>query len=175
MALKTSNTQLRTALKNAFPGVKFSVRMSTGSASAWMRVSWSDGPTDSDVRAITRQYEGRRFNGMTDSYDDNGSALVAFDGDDLPRVLRYSCDGINTHRDHTTAGYRVAQHLISTDSYHKDLVLFTPEGDFAITGDPLPQSLYVDGHFHDYIYSPTQLAQAILRWVNLCSVTAPTR
>lgn len=174
ISTKDTAKLLRTALKNAFPGVKFSVRMSTGTASAWMRVTWSDGPTDLDVRAITRQYEGRSFNSMTDSYDNNGSALVAFDGEEMPRIVHYSCDGMNTHRDHTTAGYRVAQHLISTDSDRKDLVLFTPEGD-TINGATLPHSVYVAGHFHDYIYSPTQLAQAILRRVNLCTVTAPTR
>ena len=46
-------------------------------ASAWMNVSWSDGPTDREVSAVTGKYEGREFNGMTDSYDDQGSALVA--------------------------------------------------------------------------------------------------
>ena len=110
-------------MKNAFPGVKSSARMSTGTASAWTNVSWSDGPTDRQVSAVTSQCEGRKFNGMTDGYGDQGSALVAFDGEDMPRVVRYSCDGINTHRDHTAAGYRVAQHLISTDSDHKDLVV----------------------------------------------------
>ena len=174
ISTKDTAKLVRAALKNAFLGVKFSVRMSTGTASAWMRVSWSDGPTELDVRAIIRRYEGRRFNGMTDGYDDNGSALVAFDGEEMPRVVRYCCDGINTHREYTTAGYRVAQHLISTDSDRKDLVLFTSAGD-PIDSATLPQSLYVAGHFHDYIYSPTQLAQAILRRVNLCTVTAPTR
>ncbi|TFC94510.1 MULTISPECIES: hypothetical protein [Cryobacterium] len=111
---------------------------------------------------------------MTDGYHGNGSALVAFDGEDMPRVVHYCCDGINTSRDHATAGYRVAQHLISNDSDRKDSVLFTPEGD-TITGTTLLQNLYVAGHFHDYIYDPTQLAQALLRRVNLCTVTAPTR
>ncbi|TFC94511.1 hypothetical protein E3O65_00345 [Cryobacterium breve] len=46
---------VRTALKNAFSGVKFSVRMSTGTRAAWMRVSWSAGPTKLEMRAITNQ------------------------------------------------------------------------------------------------------------------------
>lgn len=174
ISTKDTAKLVRAALKNAFPGVKFSVRMSTGTGSAWMNVSWSDGPTDREVSAITSQYEGRTFNGMTDGYDDNGSALVAFEGEEMPRVVRYCCDGINTHRDYTTAGYRVAQHLISTDSDHKDLVLFTPEGD-PINSAPVPSDIYVAGHFHDYIYSPVHVAQVILHRVNLCTVTAPTR
>jgi len=58
------------ALKNAFPSVKFSVRMSTGTASAWMNVLWSDGSPDRQVSAVTGQSEGRKVNGMTDGYDD---------------------------------------------------------------------------------------------------------
>ncbi|TFD37029.1 hypothetical protein E3T37_12590 [Cryobacterium sp. TMT2-10] len=174
ISTKDTAKLVRVALKNAFPGVKFSVRMSTGTASAWMNVSWSDGPTDREVSAVTSQYEGRKFNGMTDGYDDQGSALVAFDGEDMPRVVRYSCDGINTHRDYTAAGYRVAQHLISTDSDHKDLVAFTPEGE-PLNNAAVPHGIYVAGHFHDYIYSPVHIAQVILHRVNLCTVTAPTR
>ncbi|TFC94502.1 MULTISPECIES: LPD29 domain-containing protein [Cryobacterium] len=165
---------VRVALKNAFPGGKFSVRMSTGTASAWMNVSWSDGPTDREVSAVTSQYEGRKFNGMTDGYDDQGSALVAFDGEDMPRVVRYSCDGINTHRDYSAAGYRVAQHLISTDSDHEDLVVFTPEGE-PLNDAAVPHGIYVAGHFHDYIYSPVHIAQVILHRVNLCTTTVATR
>ncbi|TFD11528.1 hypothetical protein E3T26_12675 [Cryobacterium sp. TMT1-21] len=174
ISTKDTAKLVRVALKNAFPGVKFSVRMSTGTASAWMNVSWSDGPTDREVSAVTALYEGRKFNGMTDGYDDQGSALVAFDGEDMPRVVRYSCDGINTHRDYTAAGYRVAQHLISTDSDHKDLVVFTPEGE-PLNDAAVPQRIYVAGHFHDYIYSPVHIAQVILHRVNLCTVTSLTR
>jgi hypothetical protein len=170
ISTKDTAKLVRQALKNAFPTVKFSVRMSTGTASAWMHVTWSDGPTDVAVRAITARYEGRRFNGMTDGYDDNGSALVAFAGEELPREVRYVCDGINTHRSYTAAGYRVAQHLITTDSDQKDLVLFSPDGT-PIAGVALPASIYVAGHFHDYIYSPTNIAQAILHHVNLSTIT----
>ena len=165
---------VRAALKNAFPGVKFSVRMSTGTAAAWMNVSYSDGPTELEVRAVTGWYEGRRFNGMTDGYDDAGTVLVAGDGEEMPREVRYCCDGINSHRNYTAAGYRAAQHLISTDSDHKDLVLFTPEGE-PIQNAVLPNGLHVAGHYLDYIYSPTQVAQSILHSVNLCTVTTPAR
>lgn len=161
---------VRTALKNAFPGVTFSVRMSTGSAAAWMNVSYSDGPTEHEVLAITSQYQGRKFNGMTDGYDDQGTALVAGEGEEMPREVRYCCDGILSHRTYTAAGYRAAQHLIRTTSDHRDLVLFTSEGE-PIDGAALPQGLYVNGRYLDFIYSPVQVAQAILHRVNLCTVT----
>lgn len=172
ISTKETAKLVRQALKSAFPGVKFSVRMSTGTASAWMNVSYSDGPREEDVRAITARYEGRTFNSMTDGYDDAGTALVAFEGEELPREVRYSCDGINTHRDYTAAGYRVAQHLISTESDRKDLVLFTPEGE-ALSGVALPADIYVAGHFRDYLYSPVNVAQCILHRVDLTATTAP--
>lgn len=53
---------IRAALKDAFPGVTFSVR-SDGSA---IRVSWVDGPKSKDVDAITSQYRGGGFDGMID-------------------------------------------------------------------------------------------------------------
>jgi hypothetical protein len=157
---------LRQGLKNAFPGVKFSVRMSTGTASAWMNVSYSDGPTEDAVRAITARYEGRKFNGMTDGYDDAGTALVTFEGEQMPREVRYMCDGINTHRDYTAAGYIVAQHLISTDSDRTDVVLFTDTGE-PLTKAVIPTDIYVAGHFHDCLYSPVHVAQRILHHVDL--------
>jgi hypothetical protein len=167
ISTKETAKLVRQALKNAFPGVKFSVRMSTGTASAWMNVSWSDGPTTHDVDAITARYEGRKFNGMTDGYDDAGPALVAFDGEEVPREVRYTCDGINTHRDYTAAGYIVAQHLISTDSDHKDLVIFTAEGE-PLNSATIPTDIYVAGHFHDLLYSPVHIAQRILSRIDLC-------
>ena len=66
------------------------------------------------------------------------------------------------------------RHLISTDSDHKDLVVFTPEGE-PINDAPVPHGIYVAGHFHDYIYGPVHIAQVILHRVNLCTITAPTR
>lgn len=171
ISTKETAKLVRAALKSAFPGVKFSVRMSTGTASAWMNVSWSDGPTTREVDAITAQFEGRKFNGMTDGYDNSGTVLVAFDGEEMPREVRYSCDGINTHRNYTAAAFTAAQKIISTDSDHRELVLFTAEGE-KVAGAIVPDSIYANGYYHDYIYSPESIAHAILHHVNLCTVTA---
>lgn len=77
---------IRTALKKAFPGVKFSVR--TSKSGGAVNVKWTDGPTDADVSAIAKQYQGGRFDSMIDmaisAYHwlrPDGSAVVA------------SCDG----------------------------------------------------------------------------------
>lgn len=57
---------IRAALKPAFPGIKFSVRSSTYSGGASIRVSWVDGPTGRQVEAVTGGFAGARFDGMID-------------------------------------------------------------------------------------------------------------
>ena len=56
ISTKDTAKLVRVALKNALAGVKFSVRMSTGTASAWMNVSWSDGPTDREASGELSAY-----------------------------------------------------------------------------------------------------------------------
>jgi hypothetical protein len=106
---------LRKELRTAFPGVRFSVRCSTGTASAWINVTYDDGPTHQQVQAITGRFEGRSFNGQTDSYDDHGSLLVAGDGDEMPTAVRYSCDGIIVTRNYSPAGHLAAQRVLRED------------------------------------------------------------
>ena len=107
---------VRAELRAAFPGVKFSVRYSTGTASAWMNVSWADGPTTRQVGDITGRFEGRKFNGMTDSYYHQGSGLVAGEGVAMPEEFVYGHYGINTARTFSAAGHLEAQRVIETDS-----------------------------------------------------------
>lgn len=57
---------LRAALKREFPGVKFSVRTSTYSMGASIRIAWTDGPSRSDVERIAQQYRGKGFDGSID-------------------------------------------------------------------------------------------------------------
>lgn len=65
---KVGAANIRIELKRAFPGVKFSARMSGGSA---IDVHWTDGPTKSQVEAITGKYQYGNFNGMEDIYEHN--------------------------------------------------------------------------------------------------------
>lgn len=53
---------IRVELKAAFPSVKFSVR-STSS----INIRYTDGPTPKRVEAIVSKFEGKSFDGMTDS------------------------------------------------------------------------------------------------------------
>ncbi|MCL5051834.1 MAG: hypothetical protein M1346_01150 [Gammaproteobacteria bacterium] len=57
---------IRILLKRAFPNVKFSIRKSSHSA---LDITWTDGPTTSQVEHYTRQFEAGKFNGMEDIYD----------------------------------------------------------------------------------------------------------
>ncbi len=60
---------IRTELKRTFPGVKFSVRSEKYSGGDSIDVSWTDGPTEEEVKAISGKYKGGYFNGMEDIYE----------------------------------------------------------------------------------------------------------
>jgi hypothetical protein len=57
---------VRRALKEAFPGQKFSVRSDTYSMGASIDVRWVDGPTQKEVDRVVKYFEGGDFDGMID-------------------------------------------------------------------------------------------------------------
>ena len=57
---------VRAALKDAFPGVKFSVRGKSYAGGASIDVRWTDGPTSAEVERVAKRYEGADFDGMVD-------------------------------------------------------------------------------------------------------------
>ena len=57
---------IRANLKREFPGVKFSVRSDRYAGGASIRVKWIDGPLESDVNAVVKQFGGKGFDGMID-------------------------------------------------------------------------------------------------------------
>jgi ribosomal protein L21 len=67
-ALAAAN--IRQELKRAFPGVKFSVTSESYSMGCSVRVSWTDGPIQSEVEKTTGKYQEGHFNGMEDIYED---------------------------------------------------------------------------------------------------------
>lgn len=118
---------VRQALKKAFPGVKFSVRSNTYAGGASIYVTWTDGPSEADVRPVTDDYHGKGFDGGIDmAYSRthylraDGTTLVEFDpgttasggqhyGDDnralagaMPEdveVVQFGADGISLRRE----------------------------------------------------------------------------
>lgn len=58
--------KVRKALKEEFPGMKFSVRSRSYSMGSAVDVSWIDGPTSSQVNKILSQFQSASFDGMQD-------------------------------------------------------------------------------------------------------------
>ncbi|MBT1608629.1 LPD29 domain-containing protein [Curtobacterium flaccumfaciens] len=102
-----------------------------GTASAWINVHHEDGPTSAQVDEICGKYEGRSFDGMTDTYTDHGTILVAGEPGEMPTEVLYGCDGINTSRDFTAAGHLVAQRIIREFSNMPHPILCDENGELA--------------------------------------------
>lgn len=66
---------VRAALKESFPGVKFSVRSSVYSGGASININYVNGPTAEQVKGVVRVFEGSYFCGMTDYKGSNYSSL----------------------------------------------------------------------------------------------------
>lgn len=82
---------LRRSLKEAFPDVTFSVRMSRGRSNSF-DVSWTDGPSIDQVDAVAEVYAGSYFDGMQDL---QGARYFELDG--VP--VRLDNDYVSTRRD----------------------------------------------------------------------------
>jgi hypothetical protein len=100
----TETAQLvRAALKQAFPGVKFSVRSRKYAGGASIDVSWTDGPTTRGVAKVTDLYEGATFDGMIDLKSYKDSVLVDENG--VPQVVQFGADYIFEQRE-VSAGFQ---------------------------------------------------------------------
>ena len=86
---------VRRALLEAFPGVKFSVRISRYSMGSSVSVRWTDGPTAKAVDKIVYTFKGDYFDGMTDYA---GSVYHTLDGE----PVQFG-GSVSTHRDTSTA------------------------------------------------------------------------
>jgi len=82
---------VRAALKESFPGVKFSVKSSVYSGGASITISYMDGPTYDQVKLVAGMFEGSYFDGMTDY---KGSNYGSLDGQEV----RFGADFIFINR-----------------------------------------------------------------------------
>ena len=57
---------VRAALRESFPGVRFSVRSSVYSGGASINITYTNGPTYYAVKSVVAMFEGAYFDGMTD-------------------------------------------------------------------------------------------------------------
>jgi hypothetical protein len=83
---------VRAALKESFPGVKFSVKSSNYSGGASINIFYNDGPTYEQVKAVAGMFEGSYFDGMTDY---KGSNYGSLDGNEI----RFGADFIFVTRE----------------------------------------------------------------------------
>ena len=68
-SLIAASTNLRTELRKALPGHKFSVTAERFAGGNALRVSWTDGPSLSRVENIADKYQDGYFDGQTDCYN----------------------------------------------------------------------------------------------------------
>ena len=82
---------IRASLKEAFAGVKFSVRGKEYSGGASIRIEWVDGPTAAQVKKITDRFKASYFDG---SIDFKGAIHQMMDG----KPVAFGADHIFTER-----------------------------------------------------------------------------
>jgi len=87
---------VRAALKESFPGVKFSVKSSVYSGGASINIRYENGPTYKQVKEVASMFEGAYFDGMTDY---KGSNYGSLDGNEV----RFGADFIFVNRKFTKA------------------------------------------------------------------------
>jgi len=142
---------IRTELKRAFPGIKFTVRSRLFAGGDSIDIKWTLGPTSDEVKAIIGKYQKGSFDGMADSYEydrDNvfwrmfgGARHVDEDrqeGDGDLIVAAALCDAWklpqpadgksfwNIYPEHDRSGHSIATHarfIIFADSYPAGAVI----------------------------------------------------
>jgi|SRR5882672_8922065 len=87
---------MRKALKEAFPGIKFSVKSDKYAGGASIDVHWIDGPSVAMVDSIALTFKGAYFDGMTDY---KGSTYAMVNG----LQTRFGADFVHCHRSHSDA------------------------------------------------------------------------
>jgi hypothetical protein len=90
---------VRQKLKATFPGQKFSVRSDNYAGGSAIRIRWTDGPRETDVRSAMHTYEGATFDGMIDLKSYKEPVLVTFAGDDMPTLVHMGADWVMETRD----------------------------------------------------------------------------
>lgn len=98
---------VRQALKESFPGTKFSVRSDTYSGGASIDIRYTDGPARALVEAIADQFKGAYFDGMIDY---KGSRYHKLDGEEV----RMGADFISVGREYSDAYKARAERFIAS-------------------------------------------------------------
>lgn len=92
---------VRQALKESFPGIKFSVRSNSYAGGASIRVMWIDGPNAAQVEAVVGVFQGAYFDGMQDL---KGSRYAMIDG----QQVHFGADYLFCERSYSDAAIQRA-------------------------------------------------------------------
>ena len=136
---------VRCSLKEAFPGVKFSVRSKSYAGGASIRIKWMDGPGEPEVQAVTSRFEGGYFDGMTDY---KGGYIHELNG----KRIDFLCDFIFTERRYSDKVYSAAlDHVWKLwGEGDKPYLEHLKDGYIVLDRDPYLKSM--DARVHDLIY-----------------------
>ena len=85
---------IRQALREAFKGIKVTVRSSTYSGGASINIGWTDGPNTAQVEAVAKRFSGAYFDGQQDY---KGCTFAMLDG----QVVRFGADFVFCNRSHS--------------------------------------------------------------------------
>jgi hypothetical protein len=75
-----ASKSIKAELKKNFPNTKFSVRSESFAGGNAVRVEWTEGESEEQVKSIVDKYQYGSFNGMIDLYEYTNSR------DDIPQV-----------------------------------------------------------------------------------------
>lgn len=85
---------IRRSLREAFPGVKFSVRTSRYAGGSSIDVHWRDGPSEAQVEAVVGRFRSGGFDGMTDCKYKIGRYMAG-------EEVRFGADFLHLRRDYS--------------------------------------------------------------------------
>lgn len=92
---------IRQSLKEAFAGVKFSVKSKTYSGGASITIYWTDGPNEAQIKAVVGRFSCSYFDGMQDL---QGSKFHMMDG----KAVSFGADYVCYSRDYSDAAIEKA-------------------------------------------------------------------
>jgi hypothetical protein len=113
---------VRAALKDSFAGVKFSVKSDSYAGGASINISYKDGPTESQVKAVISNFEGSYFDGMIDykgsCYANLNGEEVKFGADFIFVKRNYSVEFLTKMANQVAFSYQVKEPFEIVDSVY---------------------------------------------------------
>lgn len=110
-----TSSLIRKALKEAFPTVKFSVKLAENN----VNVSWLDGPTTKQVDAVVGKFEGSYFDSLIDY---QGSIHHMLDGQMLRMGIDFVCVGRAFSDKTVMAALQKFENAILDNGYGKPMI-----------------------------------------------------